>query len=311
MRLLLVLLALLALGRPALAAEKLTVVLDWFVNPDHGPIFVAQEMGYFAAAGLDVTIIAPSDSNDPPKLVAAGRADLAISYQPQLYLLVGEGLPLRRVGTLVATPLNSLVVLADGPVKSIADLKGKRIGYSVAGFEDTMLKAMLRKHGLQLGDVQLVNVNFALTPALFSGQVAGVLGAFRNFELTELSLAGKPGRAFFPEEEGVPAYDELILVAHQDRVNDPRIKAFLGAIEQAVQTMINRPQETWALFAKGERKNLDDELNRRAWLDTLPRFAHSPAALDRNRYARFADFLQKEGLIKTALPVERYAVEVR
>ncbi len=297
--------------RPALAAEKLTVVLDWFINPDHGPIFVAQELGYFAAAGLEVTIIAPSDSNDPPKLVAAGRADLAISYQPQLYMLVGEGLPLRRVGTLVATPLNSLVVLADGPVKTIADLKGKRIGYSVAGFEDTMLKAMLRKHGLALTDVQLVNVNFALTAALMSGQVAGVIGAFRNFELTELQLHGKAGRAFFPEEEGVPAYDELILVAHQDRVNDAKIKAFLGAIEQAVQSMINRPQETWALFIKGDRKNLDDELNRRAWTDTLPRFAHSPAALDRNRYARFADFMQKEGLIKTALPVERYAVEVR
>ena len=311
MRVLIILLTLLALVRPALAAEKLTVVLDWFINPDHGPIFVAQELGYFAAAGLDVTIIAPSDSNDPPKLVAAGRADLAISYQPQLYMLVGEGLPLRRVGTLVATPLNSLVVLADGPVKTIADLKGKRIGYSVAGFEDTMLKAMLRKHGLALTDVQLVNVNFALTAALMSGQVAGVIGAFRNFELTELQLHGKAGRAFFPEEEGVPAYDELILVAHQDRVNDAKIKAFLGAIEQAVQTMINRPQETWALFIKGDRKNLDDELNRRAWTDTLPRFAHSPAALDRNRYARFADFMQKEGLIKTALPVERYAVEVR
>ena len=115
--------------RPAAAADKLTVVLDWFVNPDHGPIFVAQEMGMFAAAGLEVTVIAPSDSNDPPKLVAAGRADLAITYQPQLYLLVSEGLPLRRVGTLVGNPLNSLVVLADGPVKSVADLKGKRIGY--------------------------------------------------------------------------------------------------------------------------------------------------------------------------------------
>ena len=79
MRVLIILLTLLALVRPALAAEKLTVVLDWFINPDHGPIFVAQELGYFAAAGLDVTIIAPSDSNDPPKLVAAGRADLAIS----------------------------------------------------------------------------------------------------------------------------------------------------------------------------------------------------------------------------------------
>jgi putative hydroxymethylpyrimidine transport system substrate-binding protein len=295
---------------PAFAAEKLTVILDWFINPDHGPIIVAQEMGYFAAAGLDVTIIAPADANDPPKLVAAGRADLALSYQPNLYLLVQEGLPLRRVGTLVATPLNSLVVLQDGPVKSIADLKGKRIGYSVAGFEETMLGAMLKKHGLTLRDVQLVNVNFALTTALLAGQVQGVIGAFRNFELTDLALHGRPGRAFFPEEEGVPTYDELIVVAHRDKTNDARIRAFLTAIEQGLQFMHNHPAEAWAAFVRSNRA-LDDELNRRAWADTLPRFAHSPGALDRHRYERFAQFLVREGLIKQALPVEQYAVEVR
>lgn len=309
LRLLLLAVALLA-DRPAFAIEKMTVVLDWFVNPDHGPLIVAQELGYFAANGLEVTFIAPSDANDPPKLVAAGRADLAVSYQPQLYLLVAEGLPLKRVGTLVATPLNSLVVLADGPVKSIADLKGKRIGYSVAGFEETMLSTMLKKHGLTLRDVQMINVNFALTAALLSGQVAGVIGAFRNFELTELEIHHRPGRAFLPEEEGVPAYDELILVAHRDKTNDPRIRAFLNAVEQGVQYMHNHPAEAWAAFLR-QHKNLDDALNRRAWADTLPRFAHSPAALDRNRYERFAQFLVKEGLIKQALPVEQYAVEVR
>ena len=309
-RLLLAAFLLLALARPALALEKLTVILDWFVNPDHGPIIVAQQRGYFTAAGLEVTIIAPADANDPPKLVAAGRADLAISYQPQLYLLVAEGLPLKRVGTLVATPLTSLIVLADGPVKSIADLKGKRIGFSVSGFEETMLSTMLRKHGLTLRDVQLVNVNFALTAAMLSGQVHGVIGAFRNFELTELELHGKPGRAFFPEEEGVPPYDELIVVAHKDKTNDPRIRAFLGAIELGLQYMHNHPAEAWAAFVRHDRA-LDDVLNKRAWADTLPRFAHSPAALDRARYERFAQFLVQEGLIKQALPVEQYAVEVR
>jgi putative hydroxymethylpyrimidine transport system substrate-binding protein len=217
---------------------------------------------------------------------------------------------MRRVGTLVATPLNSLVVLQDGPVKSIADLKGKRIGYSVAAFEETMLGAMLKKHGLTLRDVQLVNVNFALTVALLSGQVQGVIGAFRNFELTDLALHGRPGRAFFPEEEGVPTYDELIVVAHRDKTNDPRIRAFLTAIEQSLQYMHNHPAEAWAAFVRSNRA-LDDELNRRAWADTLPRFAHSPGALDRHRYERFAQFLVQEGLIRQALPVEQYAVEVR
>ena len=120
------------------AADKLTVLLDWFVNPDHAPLYVALERGYFRDAGLDVELIAPADPNDPPKLVAAGKGDIAVSYQPQLHLQTAEGLPLARIGTLVSTPLNSLVVLADSPYKSIADLKGKRIGYSVAGTEEAI-----------------------------------------------------------------------------------------------------------------------------------------------------------------------------
>ena len=114
MRLAIALLCLgLILPAPARAADQLTLLLDWFVNPDHAPILVAQARGYFADAGLEVEIIAPADPNDPPKLVAAGQAEIAISYQPQLHIQVDQGLPLARIGTLVATPLNSLVVLAD------------------------------------------------------------------------------------------------------------------------------------------------------------------------------------------------------
>ena len=196
---------------PAAAAKKMTVLLDWFINPDHGPLYVALEKGYFRDARLDVEFKVPADPNDPPKLVAAGKADLAISYQPQLHMQADRGLPLVRVATLVATPLSSLVVLRDGPVKSVADLKGKTVGFSVGGFEDAILRAMLEKNGLTLNDVKLVNVNFSLSPALISGKVDAVIGAYRNFELNQLDILKRPGRAFYVEEEGVPAYDELIV----------------------------------------------------------------------------------------------------
>jgi putative hydroxymethylpyrimidine transport system substrate-binding protein len=294
----------------AAAAERLIVLLDWFVNPDHAPLIVAQEKGFFADRGLEVELIAPADPNDPPKLVAAKKADIAVSYQPQLHIQVGAGLPLRRIGTLVATPLNSLVVLADGPIRSIADLKGRKVGFSVGGFEDALLKAMLARHGLDLDDVTLINVNFSLSPAVISGQVDAVIGAFRNFELNQMDIVGKPGRAFYVEEEGVPAYDELILVAHAERLDDPRLRPFLDGLEDGVRFLINHPEESWRLFIKG-RKELDDDLNRRAWRDTMPRFALRPAALDRARYARFASFLKQQGLIDAARPVEDYAVELR
>jgi putative hydroxymethylpyrimidine transport system substrate-binding protein len=278
----------LTLSAPARAAEQLTLLLDWFVNPDHAPIIVAQERGYFADAGLEVEIVAPADPNDPPKLVAAGQAEIGISYQPQLHIQVDQGLPLARIGTLVATPLNSLVVLADGPIETIADLAGRKVGFSVGGFEDALLGAMLAQHGLALADVELVNVNFALSPALLSGQVDGVIGAFRNFELNQLALEGQPGRAFYPEEEGVPVYDELIFIANRERLDDPRLGRFLDAVERGALYLINHPDESFA----------------------LPRFALRPTALDSARYARFAAFLERQGLIKTPPPVTTYAVEL-
>lgn len=300
---------LLLLPAPAAAADKMTVLLDWYVNPDHAPIIIAQEKGFFAEQGLEVTIVPPADPADPPKLVAAGKAEIGVSYQPQLHLMVDEGLPLVRVGTLVTAPLNCLLVRDDGSVATLADLKGKKIGYSLAGFEQALLSAMLASAGLSLSDVELINVNWSISPSLMSKQVDAVIGAFRNFELTQMDLAGIKGRCFHPEEAGVPAYDELVYVARRDGLDKALIRRFLAATEKAANYIVNHQEESWKIFS-GTAPELQDELNRRAWADTLPRLSLQPAALDSGRYARFEDFLVKAGLVKTGKPVSRIAIDV-
>lgn len=287
--------------------QPVKVLLDWFVNPDHAPLIVAQEKGYLEEAGLAVELFAPANPNDPPKLVAAKKADLAVSYQPQHHLHVDQGLPIVRVGTLVATPLNSLVVLADGPIKTLADLKGKTIGYSIGGFEDVLLKTLLGEVGLTLDDVKLVNVNFSLSPSLLAGKTDAVIGAFRNFELNQMDIEGHSGRAFFVEEHGIPPYDELILIAHQQRTQEPFVGAFMDAVEKGVQFMLNHPEESWQLFSQSGA-DLNNELNRRAFKDTLPRFALRPGALDQRRYERFARFLYQEKMIKVIPELSEYAI---
>ncbi|WP_324753689.1 ABC transporter substrate-binding protein [Roseovarius sp. Pro17] len=293
---------------PALAEDKLTVVLDWFVNPNHGPIIVAQERGYFTDAGLAVEVIAPADASSPPKMVAAGQADLGLSYQPQLHLQVAEGLPLIRVGTLIASPLDCLLTLADGPIKKIEDLKGAKIGYSVAGVQEALLSAVLGNHGIALSDVELINVNWSLGPAVMSGQVDAVIGAYRNFELNQMEIEGVPGNCFFIEEEGVPPYDELIYVANPDTMDLAVIARFLRATELATQYIVNHPEESWDIF-KSTSSELDDELNSRAWVDTIPRFALRPAAVDVARYSDFEAFLSEAGLIEGTRPVSQLAVD--
>ena len=300
---------LLALPFPSSANDKLTLILDWFINPDHGPIIIAKENGYFKDAGLEVEIIAPADPADPPKMVAAGKADIAVSYQPQLHLQVHEGLPLVRVGTLVATPLNCLLVLADGPIKSIADLAGKKVGFSVAGVEEALLGAILKPHGLGMNDVELVNVNWSLSPSLMSKQVDAVIGAFRNFELNQMAIEGVEGRCVYLEEEGLPAYDELIYVANPDDMDKDKVARFLAATEKATQFIVNHPEKSWKIFSS-TAKELQDELNKLAWRDTLPRFALRPAALDIGRYQRMEAFLHGAGLIDVTYAVEKFAIDI-
>ena len=294
---------------PLWAQDQMTLLLDWFVNPDHGPVIIAQEKGFFADVNLEVEVIAPADPSDPPKLVAAGKADLAISYQPQLHLQIHEGLPLRRVGTLVATPLNCLLVLKDGPIASPADLKGGKVGFSVGGVEEAVLGHVLNTHGLTLDDVDLINVNWSLSPALMSGQVDAVIGGFRNFELNQMDIEGVPGRCFYVEEEGLPPYDELIYVANPNTMDADMIRRFLTATEQATQYIINHPHEAWEIFSS-TAPELQDELNKRAWADTLPRFALRPAAMDVGRYAAFETFLYQAGLIPAINPVAKIAIDV-
>ncbi|MEM7268709.1 MAG: ABC transporter substrate-binding protein [Pseudomonadota bacterium] len=294
---------------PAFAQDKMTLILDWFVNPDHGPIIVAEEKGYFKDQGLEVEVIAPADPADPPKLVAAGKADMAISYQPQLHLQLHEGLPLIRTGTLVATPLNCLLVLEDGPIKSVADLKGKKVGFSVAGVEEAILGAMLAPHGLTMDDIELINVNWSLSPSLMSKQVDAVIGAFRNFELNQMEIDGVDGRCFYVEEEGLPSYDELIYVSNPSTMDADMVKRFLAATELATQFIINNPVESWEIFA-GTSVELQDELNEKAWVDTLPRFALRPAAFDTGRYQRFEKFLNDAGLAPSQNPVSKIAIDV-
>lgn len=292
----------------AQAAEKLTLILDWYINPDHAPIMVAEQIGAFKAEGLDVKIVPPSDPSLPPRLVAAKQADLAITYQPQLHFFADEGLPLVRVGTLIDSPLNTVMTL-DKSITSPAGLKGKKIGYSVSGIEQATLSTMLKHENVNPQDIKLINVNFQLTSALLAGQVDAVIGGYRNIEAQELRLQGKNPVVFNVEDYGVPAYDELVIVANRDAVNAPKVKKFLAALQKGTDYLLAHPEESWQAFAKAHPE-LNTELNHVAWQKTLPLFAKNPAQLDDQRYQAYEQFLFDNQLIKKITPVEKYAVEV-
>lgn len=288
--------------------QKLTIILDWFINPDHAPLIVAQQQGFFKQQNLDVEFISPADPADATKLVAAKKADIGINYAPELIRHVNNDIPVIRIGTLINHPLNCLAALKESGINKIDDLKGKRIGTG-GGLTDLLLKVMLEKRKLSLRDVEIINIHYNLTQGLLTGKVDAVTGLMRNFEVPQIELAGKKTVTFFPEENGIPNYDELIFIANADRQHDPCFARFLTAIKAGTAYLRAHPQETWEAYAKAYPES-NNEVNRRAWFATIPFFATDPAALNVNEWEKFAKFMQQHQFITQIKPISSYAVKV-
>jgi putative hydroxymethylpyrimidine transport system substrate-binding protein len=299
-----------AVAQSAVPKEKFTVILDWFVNPDHAPLFTARYIGAFDRAGLDVALVPPTDPDLPPRLLAAGKADAALSYQTQLYLLVDQGLPVRRTGTLINKPLDTLTALKRSGITKLTDLKGRKVGYSVAGVEEALIGTMLRHVGLSLSDVTLVNVNFALVTALMANEVDAVIGTYRTYEDIQLAQAGLQPVVFLPEDYGVPPSDELILLSNTSGLASPALPKFLAALQEGANYLVKHPDPMLARFLK-DHPSLNDKLDIASWKALPGYFAQDPAYLDRARYLTFRDFMRREKLINKALPLGDYAVQIK
>ncbi|EJF89325.1 ABC transporter substrate-binding protein [Bartonella tamiae] len=289
--------------------EKLSVILDWYLNPDHASLIVAQQIGSFKKHGLDVEMISPSDPNIGSRLVAAKQADIAISYQQQLYMFVEEDLPLIRIGTLIETPLNTVMALPQSGIRSPADLKGKKIGFSNGGVEEALLETIFENQNLTLNDVELINVNFNLVSALLSQQVDAVIGGFRNVEGNEMRQQGIEPIIMKVEDYGVPPYDELVFIIHKDNINEEKYKKFLLALSEGAAYLKAHPQQTWVEFAR-KHSELNNDLNESIWLETAPLFSDHPIILNKNKYISYGTFLYEAGVIKADYPIESYATQL-
>jgi putative hydroxymethylpyrimidine transport system substrate-binding protein len=301
--------ALLATAGSAVAGDDMTVILDWLLDANHAALFAAQQCGAFTRAGLTVQLIAPADPDSPCRLVAAGQADLAISYGTQINMIVDAGLKLVRVATLIDTPLNTVIALGGTGIATLADLKGRKIGISVGGVEEALLDAMLHSAGLAPADVTPVKVNYDMITALLSRRLDAAIGAFRNAEVLQVRQMGQTPVVFLPEDHGVPPYDELILVARQDRLTDPRLKRFMAALQEGTAALVKAPDVMWQAFAQAHTE-LATRLNEASWHATIPAIAVNPARLDGARYLRFQSFALQQGIIGKQLPLNAFAVDI-
>ncbi len=303
----LMLLIAMAVSSPAMAGEKLSLMLDWFPNVDHLPIYVAQEKGYFREAGIEVEILSPSDTSDALKLAVAGRVDLAVSYQPQTIIAAAQGLDVRVVGRLVEHPLTTLLFLKEKGFKVPSELSGRTIGYTVPGLMDVLMQAFARINGIE--NLRLVNVGFTIAPALTSGQVDAVMGPFKTYETVTMAAKGIAVNYFELEKWGIPDYDELVFICGPDALQKKKmaVQAFAAAAARGIAFQRENPEMALALYFQAV-PDADRETEAAAYKLTRPYFAANQE-LEMARWQSFADFALKYGLISRAVDVKPLLVK--
>jgi len=283
------------------AAQRLTLMLDWFPNVDHLPIYLAQHRGDFAARGLEIKIISPSDTADALKLAASGHVDLAISYQPQAIIAASEGLNVRVVGRLVEHPLTTLLFLKDRGIKAPKDLTGKRIGYTVPGLMDVLLEAFTKINGIE--DYTAVNVGFTIAQSLIAGKVDAIMGPFKTYETVVLDHLGYQAGYFELEKWGIPDYDELVFASGRAVAAQKRtaLISFVDAVQVGIETARRNPGKALEAYLKAVPE-ADRRTETEAFQLTLPYYA-SHQRLSTGRWQEFAEFALRHGLIERPVKV--------
>jgi putative hydroxymethylpyrimidine transport system substrate-binding protein len=285
--------------------QPFTIDLDWYVNPDHAGIFTALAQGYFIQRGLDLKPQVPSDPSAPIKEVAAGRADLAVSYEPEVLLARERGLDVQAVGAIVEQPLTSLISLPKNGVSSAADLNDKTVGTAGIPYQTDYLQTILQTAGLPPSSAHEVNVGLNLLPALIGGKVDAILGGFRNIEGVDLQQRGLDPRIVPVDQLGVPTYDELVLVARRSTVEQhpAAIRAFIAGLAEGTSYAIGHPQEAANAVVQAG-KGLDP-MQTRAEVDaTLPLLAGTKGKpygyMNPAEWSAYASWMAQRGLISSA-----------
>ena len=287
-------------GQPAV---KLTVLLDWFPNPDHISLYTARQKGYFTEAGLEVTLQSPSSASDAVKLVSLGKVPLAVSYEPEVLISQTKGLSVTAVAALIPTTLESLIISGRSGISSPAGLAGKKVGTSGLDTDSSFLDTILTKYGVAPSSVKAIAVNTGLVSAITAGNVDAIIGGYRNVEGIQLTDAGLAPKVFPVSDAGVPAYDELVIIANTAKLkSDPAyqstVRRFLAALakgDAAAQASPTEAQAALTPAAKGYSANLLTKMV----AATAPLLKNDKGfgQMDVSQWQAFADWMRSAGLV--------------
>ena len=293
----------------AQSSEAVSIALDWFPNANHAGLFLAEANGLFQVAELDISLVTPADPTAVLQTVAAGRDTFGISYQPDVLLARAANVPVVAVAALVPRPLLGVMSLEEAAIERPADLAGRTVGYTGIPSQEAFLRTMLEADGISMDDIELINVEFNLLPALISGQAAATMGAFRTHETIVAEREGYPVDLMRVEDWGVPLYNELVLVASEETLSSRAdlVETVLGTVRDGYLTAAaDQEAALKALLAAYPEADIEVEREGLALLAELwSQSSASFGVLVPEQWSAFAGWMTANGLLTAEVDVSQ------
>jgi ABC-type nitrate/sulfonate/bicarbonate transport system substrate-binding protein len=301
-------------GGPSTTGEapiSLTIVTEWpFPDPLWIPFLAAEDQGYYADAGLDVTLQTPPDNSTTMKMLAGGDAQVGLSATTDVVFARGQGLPVLSISNMTQSNNWGLFQLGDQPI-DVASLAGKTIGIYNDSWTAAMLPLVLASGGLTMDEVNTVAATASVIPLLLRGKI-DVATEVTNLGGVEISTSdGGPFTQLLGPEAGTPDTPVWVYVANSEwAVSNPDVaRAWLDATRKGIEWASQNPDAAVALFEEAYPEAASDNgYNLEAWNATIPLLTVSgsyPAQTD-EEWSSFTQALVDAGQVDSALAAGEY-----
>lgn len=275
------------------------LLLDWLPNPNHIPLYVGIDRGFFREEGIDLMIQKMHEGGGGICYLTAQKADLLINHMPGTFKACSRGADLKIVGLLIKEPLSGLIYRKDPAVKQTSHLSGRVLGYCIGVPDTTFLDFVLKKG--EIIPSKMKNVSVDLISAMGTHSVDFIYGGFWNIEPAQLSAVGVETDTFKIQDLGVPTYYEMILLANSGSPHGSKEFSthFQKALQKSIDFCFENPEEAFSCYARfnQDRRQKTWEWQKAAWYLTLPLLAKDQS-IDSEVVKSFYLWQLQEGVIQ-------------
>lgn len=280
--------------------SRVSLLLNWYANPYHAPIIVAQQLDFYAQEGIKLAILEPNDPSDVTELVGLGRVDFGVKAMIHTVAARAKGYPVRSIGTLLDEPPTGLIALKSSGIRTFHDIVNKRVGY-IGEFGKKIIDNLAGLAGIDPNSYETVRVGMNVTDAICLNMIDTGIG-FVNFQKLELEhLRGETVFLRIDQLAGLGCccFCSVQFIVPEQTLEKPElIQAFLRGTQRGAALTTEQPEEAYECLCQA-KPQLRTPLYKKIFMHSLPFFSRNLLNVERDwdkvgRYTKHLDIVDKQ-----------------